>query len=163
MNGSPLALWRGMPPRMQMASGSTVAVVLCFQAASPAGVRGSFKPGRSFAIFPVGTVFFMPFQYPFRSGCPSAVLGTWDQTGTATIANSQAPTAKNRIPMIEYIRRLHDEDKAGGTPWRGILGSGFAGCSAPLLRGRIRCEQSDPRHGRDQQSGMDQSALVSLH
>ena len=31
---------------MQRASGSTVAVTLCFQAASPAGVRGSFKSGK---------------------------------------------------------------------------------------------------------------------
>ena len=52
MNGSPLALWRGMPPRMQMASGSTVAVVLCFQAASPAGVKGSLSPGRSLRDIP---------------------------------------------------------------------------------------------------------------
>ncbi len=46
MNGSPLALWRGMPPRMHSASGSTVAVVLCFQAASPAGVKGNLCPGK---------------------------------------------------------------------------------------------------------------------
>ena len=57
-----LALWRGMPPGMQRLSGSIVAVVLCFHAASPAGVNGSFRPGRSFAMLPTGTVLRMPFQ-----------------------------------------------------------------------------------------------------
>src|ERR1700730_1691543 len=123
---------------MQRASGSTVAVVLCFQAASPAGVRGSLSPGRSLAIFPTGTVSFMPFQYPFRSGCPSAALGTWDQTGMETIANSQELTSRTRMPMLEYIRRFHHEDQAGGIPWHGIRGVGFAGCSTSLFRGGIR-------------------------
>ncbi len=60
--GRPLALWRGMPPGMHRLSGSIVSVVLCFHAASPAGVSGSFSPGRSFAMLPVGTVSRMPFQ-----------------------------------------------------------------------------------------------------
>ena len=54
--GRPLALWRGMPPRMHRLSGSMVAVTLCFQAASPAGVSGSFNPGRSLAMLPSGVV-----------------------------------------------------------------------------------------------------------
>ena len=64
-----------MPPMMQSASGSTVAVTLCFQAASPAGVSGSFNPGRSFAMLPPGLVSRVPFQYPLKSGCPSAMRG----------------------------------------------------------------------------------------
>src|SRR5436190_904361 len=64
-----------MPPMMHRLSGSIVAVRLCCRAASPAGVRGNFSPGRSLAIFPPGTVSRVPFQYPLKSGCPSAILG----------------------------------------------------------------------------------------
>src|SRR6202035_52569 len=60
---------------MHSASGSTVAVTLCCQAASPAGVNGNFNPGRSFAMLPPGLVSRVPFQYPLKSGCPSAMRG----------------------------------------------------------------------------------------
>ena len=62
LNGRPLALCLGIPPMMQRLSGSIVAVVLCFQAASPAGVNGSFSPGRSLARLPTGLVSRVPFQ-----------------------------------------------------------------------------------------------------
>jgi hypothetical protein len=38
-------------------------------------VNGNFNPGRSLAMFPPGSVSRVPFQYPLKSGCPSAARG----------------------------------------------------------------------------------------
>src|SRR3984885_9253233 len=80
-----------MPPMMQRLSGSMVAVVLCFQAASPAGVNGSFNPGRSLAMLPPGTVSFVPLQNPLKSGWPSAVLGAGADAAIASTAMLTTP------------------------------------------------------------------------
>ena len=45
-NGRPLALWRGMPPRMHTASGiDHLGQVELHARFSPSGVNGSLKPG----------------------------------------------------------------------------------------------------------------------
>src|SRR5579864_339575 len=99
-----------MPPRMHRLSGSIVAVTLCFHAASPAGVNGSFSPGRSLAMLPTGTVSRVPFQYPFKSGCPSAVRGVgfdgagaglpldWAAAGVETANQAASAVIMHRIP-----------------------------------------------------------------
>src|SRR5215469_2909870 len=60
---------------MQRLSGSIVAVRLCLNAACPAGVSGNLNSGRSLPMFPTGVVSRVPFQYPLRSGWPSAIRG----------------------------------------------------------------------------------------
>src|SRR5580704_3720099 len=80
-----------MPPMMQILSGSMVAVVLCFHAASPAGVSGNFSPGRSLAMLPPGTVSFVPLQNPLKSGWPSAVLGAGADAAIASTAMLAIP------------------------------------------------------------------------
>src|SRR4029453_7869544 len=73
--GRPLALCLGIPPMMQRLSGSIVAGRFGLRGASPAGVNGSVNPGRSLPMLPTGVVSRVPFQYPLKSGGPSAVRG----------------------------------------------------------------------------------------
>src|SRR5580765_1368589 len=92
-NGRPLALCRGVPPMMQRLSGSIVAVRLCWSAASPAGVNGSLSAGRSLPMLPV-IVPRMLFQYPLKSGCPSAVRGAGFEDFTSARDNSSCAKAR---------------------------------------------------------------------
>src|SRR5580704_9081814 len=104
-----------MPPIMQRLSGSMVAVVLCFQAASPAGVNGSFNPGRSLAMFPPGTVSRVPFQNPFKSGWPSAVLGAGPDWPAAIAAMHASAGINRKITLSTEVlsnrRDFNVEDK----------------------------------------------------
>src|ERR1700691_5749264 len=95
-----------MPPRMHRLSGSMVAVVVCFQAASPAGVNGNFIPGRSLAMFPPGTVSFVPLQNPLKSGWPSAVFGAGADAAmarTAMLAIAKAIREMNLLIMCTLL------------------------------------------------------------
>src|SRR5215467_11201903 len=94
---------------MHRLSGSIVTVVLCFHAASPAGVNGSLSPGKSLAMLPTGTVSRIPFQYPLKSGWPSASRGTGFALGglvgsvrdcadvTVAMDNSDIAAKKRRV------------------------------------------------------------------
>src|SRR5438445_4279034 len=91
---------------MQRLSGSMVAVRLCFNAASPAGVRGSLKPERSFPMFPTGVVPRMPFQYPLRSGCPSAVRGVGRFDFISGAVSSCATSAGVKIATKRHTEQI---------------------------------------------------------
>src|ERR1700735_3994993 len=167
-----------MPPMMQRLSGSMVAVVLCFQAASPAGVKGSFSPGRSLAMFPPGTVSFVPLQNPLKSGWPSAVLGAGADAAiasTAMLANPK-PIRKMTLPMIctllvfNYAISIQyriieqeifcAEDKILWTVCgRRFFGGRPRACSS-LLRSRVRREPVDTDHRHDYTNRLDQSPLL---
>ena len=66
-----------------------------------AGVNvAASSPGRSLAMFPPGTVSFVPLQNPLKSGWPSAVLGAGADAAiasTAMLANPK-PIRKMTLP-----------------------------------------------------------------